>query len=114
MYLGKTVSNVWHNSTIIFLFPFALILFWEEYKIIYKKGYCNKGKILLVFILVVLNALIKPSFLFVFIPASLFLILFNNDIRLLRKIKIALPLFLGTFFLGGNVLSDLQTRNRKF
>ncbi len=37
MYLGKVTPHVWHNSTIIFLQPFTLLLFWEEYKVISRK-----------------------------------------------------------------------------
>jgi len=65
-YLGKFTPNVWHNSTTIFAFPFSIALFllslnWIE---------TQKQKwwwLQLVFGVLVL--LIKPSFLFVFIPA---------------------------------------------
>ena len=32
LYLHRIVPNVWHNSTLIAVFPFALLLFWEEYR----------------------------------------------------------------------------------
>jgi hypothetical protein len=32
IYIGQIPPNVWHNSTTIFLMPFALLLFWSSYK----------------------------------------------------------------------------------
>jgi hypothetical protein len=33
-YLGRFVPFVWHNSTTIFLFPFAIMLFWKQIKVL--------------------------------------------------------------------------------
>lgn len=63
MYIGTFTPNVWHNSTIIFLFPFALLLFSESCKQI--EIYSPKRNYLLS-ALIVLNIFIKPSFFFVF------------------------------------------------
>lgn len=65
MYLGKPSPNVWHNSTIMFLMPFAVLLFLYTGRIIQEGG--KRNLISIFFILIVLNVLIKPSFLFVFI-----------------------------------------------
>lgn len=66
MYLGYFVPNVWHNSTIIFLFPFAIWLYLLSYKQIIE---FNGKRNFLIIILVILNVFIKPSFFFVFLCA---------------------------------------------
>jgi len=63
-YLGYEVPNVWHNSTIIFLFPFAFLLFFCSLKQL-KEGVDNKRNLGLL-ILILLNVYTKPSFFFVF------------------------------------------------
>jgi len=65
-YLGNFVPNVWHNSTTIFLFPFAIILFYQSYKQLIQ--YSGKRNVI-IFILILINIFIKPSFFFVFICA---------------------------------------------
>jgi len=62
-YLGQIPPNVWHNSTTIFLMPFALLLFWFSYEQLVKPTTANN---LLITLFCVLNVLIKPSFYFVF------------------------------------------------
>ena len=62
-YLGQISPNVWHNSTTIFVMPFALLLFWQSYKQLQSPTLAGA---VLVSILCVLNAFAKPSFLFVF------------------------------------------------
>ena len=32
LYVAQMPPNVWHNSTVIFLMPFAILLFWFTYK----------------------------------------------------------------------------------
>lgn len=73
-YLGKFVPNIWHNSTTIFLFPFALWLFWEQLAVLMNPNKLVKKKIILISILMVINTIIKPSFLLPFIPVSLIFI----------------------------------------
>jgi len=63
-YIGNYVPNVWHNSTILFLFPFALLLFEQSYRQLEK--YTLKRNVW-IFILILLNLVIKPSYFFVFI-----------------------------------------------
>lgn len=65
-YLGQTPPNVWHNSTVIFLMPFALLLFWLSYRQLYLP---TKQRMVLISCLIVLNILIKPSFFFVLLLA---------------------------------------------
>ena len=63
-YIGNYVPNVWHNSTILFLFPFAMLLFKLSYRQLEK--YTLKRNVW-IFILILLNLVIKPSYFFVFI-----------------------------------------------
>lgn len=62
-YLGSFTPNVWHNTTIIFVMPVAMLLFY--YSILKNKEETNYFFTIL---LIILNAIIKPSFLFVLIP----------------------------------------------
>lgn len=60
---GYTIPpNIWHNSTTIFLFPFAILLFYFSYKQLVE--YDDKQNYLIL-ILGVLNIFIKPSYFFV-------------------------------------------------
>jgi len=90
-YLGQIVSNVWHNSTTIFLVPFALMLFWKQYQLIENK---DDNNILPITILVVINILIKPSFFFVYSVVSLFLLFTRYRISREFFIKIV-PIVIG-------------------
>jgi hypothetical protein len=63
-YLLNFPPNVWHNSTTIFVMPFVLLLFWVSIKQL--KAY-NIQNLYFICILIVLNAFIKPSFLFVYL-----------------------------------------------
>ena len=62
-YLGQFPPNVWHNSTTVFVMPFALLLFWLSYEQL--KGPITQ-RLLLITLFCVLNILIKPNFYFVF------------------------------------------------
>lgn len=61
MYMGNYVPNVWHNTTTIFLMPFAILLFIELFVKEQKKYFY-------IVLLIIVNAIIKPSFLFVLLP----------------------------------------------
>ncbi|WP_299901526.1 hypothetical protein [uncultured Aquimarina sp.] len=101
MYLGRTPSVVWHNSTIIAVFPFALLLFWRQLKL-FDREYSSifHKDLLIVTVLIVLNVLIKPSFIFVFIPVSVVLILKDFSIQDYKKYVIKLfPIFIGAIFI---------------
>lgn len=73
-YLGQIPPNVWHNSTVIFLMPFSLLLYWESYKLLTK---FETKRFLFVVGLILLNILIKPSFFFCFIPVFPIIALFK-------------------------------------
>lgn len=66
-YLGQIPPTVWHNSTTIFMMPFALLLFLSSLRQIEQPSDRQNLAPMLVFIL--LNAFAKPSFLFVFVVA---------------------------------------------
>lgn len=89
-YLGYFPPNVWHNSTTIFTMPFVLLLFILS---IYQLQNFKREYILWMVILIFLNAIAKPSFLFVFIPTfSLFALLFYG---LSKKFWLSMiPIFL--------------------
>jgi|GEM_PF-951286 len=63
-YLGQIPPNIWHNSTTIFLMPFALLLFWVSYRQLLEPG--NRKGMCLLFLLA-LNLFTKPSFIFPFV-----------------------------------------------
>ena len=79
-YLSRFVPLVWHNSTTIFLFPFAILLFWKQIKVIDSSYKATVNDILILNSLVIANILIKPSFIFVYIPVTFFFLLnkFSN------------------------------------
>ena len=66
-YIMSSPPNVWHNSTTIFVMPFVILLFWQSLKQL--ENYSAKRDLVL-FILLVLNILIKPSFIFVYLIYS--------------------------------------------
>lgn len=91
MYDSNYVPNVWHNSTILFLFPVALILFELSYKQLLSFDTKRNYWILL---LVLLNLFIKPSFFFVIVCAYPILLLKKYRFRKEFWWSI-LPLFIG-------------------
>lgn len=101
MYLGKIPPHVWHNSTTIILIPLALLLFYEQYKALFVyKSITTKGIIILT-LLVVANALAKPSFLFVFIPITSIYVLLD----LKKKYMFLIPLSIGVLIIGLQTLA---------
>jgi len=64
--MGKFSTAIWHNCTITFVWPFVFLLFYVSIKWIRSP---RNLTLLLVLILGLLTALIKPSFLFAFVPA---------------------------------------------
>ena len=117
MYIGKIPPTVWHNSTTIVLFPFALLLFYKQYQSIISKKPLRWTSILVTSLLVLLNAFAKPSFLLVYIPVTSFFLIKNIGKEQLCTILIKLmPIILGTvivssyfvilYILGGNDLNE--------
>jgi hypothetical protein len=93
-YLGKFTSTIWHNSTLIAVFPFSILL------MKFALDWLSKPTQKLMYIIVglgILVALIKPSFLFCFIPAFPLFVLFSEkkiNKKVLGASGIALILFL--------------------
>jgi hypothetical protein len=94
-YIGNYVPNVWHNSTILFLFPFAMILFELSYKQLEAFSNKRNGWI---FLLILLNLVIKPSYFFVFIAVYPIMLLSRYKIRKEFWYSI-IPLVIGFFCL---------------
>ena len=96
MYLGKFVPIVWHNSTIIMLFPFAILLFWKQLKLFEPLHETTIKEILVVNGLVVINVIIKPSFIFVYLPVTLLFLIYRIRFETLKTfiLKIS-PLITG-------------------
>ena len=100
MYIGSYTPNVWHNSTILFLFPFALMLFDLSYKQLQVYDAKRNGWILL---LIALNLFIKPSFFFVFICAYPAILLYKY--RFGKEFWFSIiPVFLGGVLLIGQYI----------
>lgn len=101
MYLGRIPSTVWHNSTMILMFPFAIMLFQQQLKLSKLKNLKIFDKeILIVTGLIILNLCIKPAFLIVFFPVSFFMILYNFKKDNFKDTFVKLvPLFIGSLVL---------------
>jgi hypothetical protein len=94
MYLGKFVPMVWHNSTTIFLFPFAILLFWKQLNLFDPKLNFKSIDIVIINLLVIINMLVKPSFLFTFAPVTLFFLIQRFKVESLKNwILKATPIF---------------------
>src|SRR5262249_45130307 len=61
VYLGRTTCNIWHNSTTIFLMPFAVLLFYQTYLLLHR----GSTSLPALAALIVLNVAAKPSFVMV-------------------------------------------------
>ena len=97
-YLGRVVPNVWHNSTVILLMPFALALFWQQYKVLNNKIKPKNKVLCIMTMLIVINLLIKPSFFFVFAPVT-FVFLWLKFGLSRNFISSTLPILTGIFVL---------------
>ena len=91
MYIGSFTPNVWHNSTILFLFPFAMLLFEQSWKQLQTFNIKRNGWILL---LITLNLFIKPSFFFVFICVYPLMLLYKYKFGKMFWLSL-IPVFLG-------------------
>ncbi|MDR2207307.1 MAG: hypothetical protein LBE36_14245 [Flavobacteriaceae bacterium] len=95
LYLGNFTPNVWHNSTTIFLFPFAIMLFTISMKQL--EGY-NSRRNLWLLLFVFLNIFIKPSYFFVWVCVYP-LFLFVKYRLSLKFLKGLIPVVIGMIFL---------------
>lgn len=68
MALGYLPVNTWHNSTTIFLMPFAIWLFYKSYLFIknHHEQENNFSSLLTLLLLTIFSVFIKPSYFFVF------------------------------------------------
>jgi len=80
LFLGKMASNVWHNSTSIAVMPFVVLLFHQSIKFI-KNSQISTSNIVYILVLSIVNLLIKPSFLFAFVPAFSLILLIKYGIK---------------------------------
>lgn len=90
-YLGSFTPNVWHNSTTIFFMPFAILLFVLTIRQLSKFEW---KRFFLIVLLIIINASIKPSYLFVFVVALPFTLLFTKDFRFNSIVKQVLPVII--------------------
>jgi len=100
MYLGKFVPMVWHNSTTIFLFPFAIALFWHQLKTFDLKRKTPYEELIILSILVIINIIIKPSFIFVYLPITSFFLLQRRKTDTLKELILNFtPIITGGLFI---------------
>lgn len=83
VYLTKFVPNVWHNSTLIFVLPFAILLFWKQLILLDFEIKAEIKTVVIVHLLILINILIKPSFVFAYAPVTFLYICINFN----RKIS---------------------------
>jgi len=100
MYLAKFAPMVWHNSTTIFLFPFAILLFWKQIKFLDLSYEVRFKDVFLINILVVMNLAIKPSFIFTYAPVTFFLLLSRFRVDTIKNVILSLtPIFTSGLFI---------------
>ena len=93
MYLGNVPPNVWHNSTTIFLMPFAVLLFWKSYEMLIKAKNDYKDLIVIT-LLIAINLAIKPSFFLCFVAAFPLISLIKNRFNKNFWLQM-IPMFVG-------------------
>lgn len=76
-YLLNFPPNIWHNSTTIFVMPFVFSLFYISVNQLQQHKNSN---LLLICILIIINAVSKPSFLFVYLIAYSLMLLMTYPI----------------------------------
>ncbi len=102
-YLGQIVPNVWHNSTVIFLMPFAILLFFKSYELLFlDKEHQSKNLLIQITVLIIINVLIKPSFLFTLLPSVFIFFCYNKlfSANSNNKFVQLLPYLVGIFFIA--------------
>jgi hypothetical protein len=77
-YLGKFSPTIWHNSTLIAVFPFCLLL--VKVTLSWLEGFDNKH-LFQIFGLGFIILMIKPSFMFCYIPALPLLAITSRKIQ---------------------------------
>jgi len=97
-YYGKIVPNIWHNPTTMSVFPFAILLFWKQLKVLESDKPISGKAILTIIMLIVINIFIKPSFFIVFTPVTLIFILKKHKLSV-EFIKNTIPIITGLILL---------------
>lgn len=97
-YYGYFVPNIWHNSTLIFLFPFSILLYQKTLDVMNAKNVCFHD-IVIISILVAVNVFIKPSFFFILSVAYLVVLFFTYNFTKNFWLGI-IPIIVGLFCLG--------------
>lgn len=77
VYIGSFAPSVWHNSTTIFVMPFVLLLFRHSYKQLQEYSF---KRLAIIALLIFVNILIKPSFVFVFAIAYPILLIITHKL----------------------------------
>ncbi|MEM6263522.1 MAG: hypothetical protein AAGI38_13505 [Bacteroidota bacterium] len=98
-YLGQVPPNIWHNSTLIFLMPAVLGLYYHTSTFLRNPTATNWG---ILIGLIFLNLIIKPSFLFAWLPTTLLFAYqgFNQQFwKMAAVISIGGLLILGQYFM---------------
>lgn len=99
MLFGRIATNFWHNSTTILLMPFVLLLLIQSFKFL-KSSKVDFKNVMSILLLGIINLLIKPSFLFPFLPAFLFMAGMNSGIKSqLFKSALFIALILGSLIM---------------
>jgi hypothetical protein len=89
---GQIVPNVWHNSTVMYLMPVAIINLYQLFSIISEQRYDIKS-LAQFFATLLVSILIKPSYFFIISPTIFILVLTN-----IVKKKVFFPVILGGVF----------------
>lgn len=97
-YIGRIVPNVWHNSTTIVLFPFAILLFWKQYQVMAGKISLNARTWLILFALMLANVTVKPSFFMVYAPVTSIALLLIFGVKRIFFLNL-LPIILSAILL---------------
>lgn len=93
---GYLVPTIWHNSTTLFLFPFAFALFLLAQKQL--KSYDRKRNVYIL-LLILLNIWIKPSYFFVFVCVYPLFLLFRYGFKSKHFYYALIPVIAGGIFL---------------
>ena len=115
-YLGRFVPMVWHNSTTIALFPFAILLFWEQLKVLNSSHKTSRNALIILNALVFMNAIIKPSFIIVYVPITVLFLIKKFKFRISKELILNLTpiitasamLLIQTFFIYEMQLGSMQ------
>lgn len=91
MYIGYYVPNVWHNSTILCMMPFAIACYLLSVK---QFSYYSAKRNRLIMMLLSISVLIKPSFFFVYVFAFPIIMLSRYGLHK-EFFHSLLPLFVG-------------------